>query len=87
MKGLSFVTDRGLCGAKPLTDVVFQAIRGGAICVQLREKDVSTHFFVEEARRIKALMVPFRVPLIIKPNEANERYLKTKMEKLGHLLG
>ena len=65
IKGLYFVTDRGLCGAKPLTDVVLQAIRGGAICVQLREKDVSTRFFVEEAGRIKALMAPYRVPLII----------------------
>jgi thiamine-phosphate pyrophosphorylase len=65
MKGLYFVTDRGLCGSKPLTDVVLQAIRGGAVCVQLREKDVSTRFFVEEAGRIKALMAPFRLPLII----------------------
>ncbi len=65
MKGLYFVTDRGLCGDKPLADVVLQAIRGGAACVQLREKDVTTRFFVEEARRIKALLAPFRVPLII----------------------
>jgi thiamine-phosphate pyrophosphorylase len=65
MKGLYFVTDRGLCGAKPLADVVLQAIRGGAVCVQLREKEVSTRFFIEEARRIKALMAAFRVPLII----------------------
>ena len=65
MKGLYFVTDRGLCGAKPLADCVLQAIRGGAVCVQLREKDVSTRFFVEEAGRIKALMAPFGVPLII----------------------
>src|SRR5574340_820993 len=65
MRGLYFVTDRGLCGVKPLADVVLQAIRGGAVCVQLREKDVSTRFFVEEAARIKALMAPFRVPLII----------------------
>lgn len=65
MKGLYFVTDRGLCGEKPLTDVVLQAIRGGAVCVQLREKDVATRHFVEEARQIKALMAPFRVPLII----------------------
>ncbi len=65
MKGLYFVTDRGLCGDKPLTDVVLQAIRGGAACIQLREKDVTTRFFVEEARQIKTLMAPFRVPLII----------------------
>ena len=65
MKGLYFVTDRGLCGKKPLADVVLQAIRGGACCVQLREKDVSTRFFIEEALRIKALIAPFRVPLII----------------------
>lgn len=65
MKGLYFVTDRGLCGGKPLEDVVLQAIRGGAICVQLREKEGSTRFFIEEARRIKALMAPFGVPLII----------------------
>ena len=65
MKGLYFVTDRGLCGGKPLAEVVLQAIRGGASCVQLREKDVSTRFFVEEALRIKALIAPFHVPLII----------------------
>jgi thiamine-phosphate pyrophosphorylase len=34
-------------------------------CVQLREKDVSTRFFVEEAKQIKALMAPFKAPLII----------------------
>jgi len=65
MKGLYFVTDRGLCGDKTLADVVLQAIRGGAACVQLREKDVTTRFFVEEALRIKALLAPFKVPLII----------------------
>lgn len=65
IKGLYFVTDRGLCGDRPLADCVLRAIRGGAGCIQLREKDVSTGFFVEEARRIKALMAPFGVPLII----------------------
>ncbi|MCE5283459.1 MAG: thiamine phosphate synthase [Deltaproteobacteria bacterium] len=65
MKGLYFVTDRELYGGRDLADVVLQAIRGGASCVQLREKDVSTRFFVEEALRIKKLMAPFRVPLII----------------------
>jgi thiamine-phosphate pyrophosphorylase len=65
MKGLYFVTDRGLCGKTPLAEVVLQAIRGGAACVQLREKDVTTRFFVEEAQRIKAIMATFHIPLII----------------------
>ena len=65
MKGLYFVTDRGLCGETPLAEVVLQAIRGGAACVQLREKDVTTRLFVEEAKRIKVMMAPFHVPLII----------------------
>ena len=65
MKGLYFVTDRGLCGGKPLAEVVLQAVRGGAACIQLREKSVSTRFFVEEAGRIKGLLTPFKIPLII----------------------
>ena len=65
MLGLYFVTDRALCGHKTVEEVVFQALQGGAACVQLREKDVSTRFFVEEGRKIKALMTPFNIPLII----------------------
>jgi len=65
MRGLYLVTDRGLCGGRPLEDVVLQAVRCGAACVQLREKDISTRAFIEEAVRIKALLAPFRVPLII----------------------
>jgi thiamine-phosphate pyrophosphorylase len=65
MRGLYFVTDRGLCGRKPLEEVVIQAVKGGAAYVQLREKDVSTRFFVEEAKRIKKFLGKYRVPLII----------------------
>jgi len=48
-----------------LEEVVIQAVKGGASYVQLREKDVSTRFFVEEAIRIKKLLEPYKVPLII----------------------
>jgi thiamine-phosphate pyrophosphorylase len=65
MRGLYFVTDRGLCGKKSLEEVVIQAVKGGAAYVQLREKDVSTRFFVEEAKRIKKLLEQYRAPLII----------------------
>ncbi|MDD5723845.1 MAG: thiamine phosphate synthase [Syntrophales bacterium] len=65
MKGLYLVTDRGLCGGSRLEDVVLGSVKGGARYVQIREKDQSTRDFVEEALRIKEILVPFRVPLII----------------------
>lgn len=65
MQGLYLVTDRSLCGKKPLEEVVLQAVRGGAAYVQLREKDISTRLFVDEAARIKILLEPYKIPLII----------------------
>ena len=65
MRGVYLVTDRGLCRNRPLQDVVLQAVQGGAAYVQLREKDLSTHAFMEEAMAIKKLLLPFHVPLII----------------------
>lgn len=65
MKGLCLVTDRALCGARPLEEVVLEAIRGGVSSVQLREKHLTTRAFVETAGRLKALLAPFGIPLII----------------------
>ncbi len=65
MQGLYLVTDRGLCGDRPLEEVVFSAVRGGVSCVQVREKDMPLDLFTEQAKRIKKLIKPFNVPLII----------------------
>jgi thiamine-phosphate pyrophosphorylase len=65
MRGLYLVTDRALCGHRTVEEVVLMALRGGASCIQLREKEASTRDFVEQAQRIKAIMVPFRASLII----------------------
>ena len=65
MRGLYLVTDRACCGARPLEDVVAQAVQGGVAMVQLREKDLATGAFVDLARRLKALLGPSGVPLII----------------------
>lgn len=65
IKGLYLVTDRELCGGRDLSNIILEAVKGGAACVQLREKDVSTRFFIEEARQVKRLLAPFQVPLII----------------------
>lgn len=65
MRGVYLVTDRGLCRNRSLQDIVLQAVQGGAAYVQLREKDLSTRDFVEEAIAVKKLLLPFHTPLII----------------------
>ncbi len=65
MRGLYLVTDRALCAHRTVEEVVLMALRGGAACIQLREKDASTRDFVEEALRIKTIMAPFPASLII----------------------
>jgi thiamine-phosphate pyrophosphorylase len=65
MRGIYLVTDRGLCRNRKLEDVVLQAVQGGVAYVQLREKDISTRLFVEEAIAIKKILKPHSVPLII----------------------
>ena len=65
MRGLYLVTDRSMCGNKPLEEVVIQAVKGGAAYVQLREKENSTRYFVEEAIKLKKILEPYKVPLII----------------------
>lgn len=49
------VTDRDLSKGRSLEWVVEEALKGGADIVQLREKDMDTADFVQEARRIKKL--------------------------------
>ena len=62
---LYLVTDRRLAGERPLEEVVLAAVRGGVTAVQLREKEATTREYVTMARRLKALLTPFGVPLII----------------------
>lgn len=65
MRGIYLVTDRSLCRGRPLQEVVLQSLRGGAAYVQLREKEISTREFVEEAVAIKKILSPYGIPLII----------------------
>ncbi|HSV72938.1 MAG TPA: thiamine phosphate synthase [Chthonomonadales bacterium] len=62
---LYLVTDRELSLGRPLEDVVAGAVRGGVAIVQLREKQASTRCLIEEAERIRRLLVGSHVPLII----------------------
>ncbi len=65
MKGLYLVTDRNLCLGRKLEEVILMSVRGGAAYVQIREKDMTTGDFIGEALRIKTILAPFSVPLII----------------------
>ena len=65
MRGIYLVTDHSLCTNRPLEDVVLQSVQGGVAYVQLREKDISTRLFVEEAKAIKKILELYSVPLII----------------------
>lgn len=62
---LYLVTDRALSGSRPLEELVARAVRGGVSIVQLREKEASTRYFVEAAARMKSLLDPLGVPLLI----------------------
>ena len=62
---LYLVTDRGLARGRSTLDIVKAAVRGGATCVQLREKACSTLDFIEQALAIKDFLKSSGVPLII----------------------
>ena len=62
---LYLVTDRELSLGRSLEKVVSEAVAGGVTIVQLREKDASTGEFVELAFRLKDILRPYNVPLII----------------------
>ena len=59
------VTDRPLCLGRPLEWIVEEAVRGGATMVQLREKEADTRDFVALGLKLKELLAPMGVPLII----------------------
>lgn len=62
---LCLVTDRDLARGRPRIDLVMAAVAGGVSMVQLREKDLDTRAFLEEARALKALLFPLGAPLLI----------------------
>jgi thiamine-phosphate pyrophosphorylase len=52
-------------GKRPFEEVVLSAIEGGVTLVQLRDKPASTRVLLEHALRLKALLEPRGVPLIV----------------------
>ena len=60
-----FVTDRSLSKGRPIEDIVAAAVKGGATIIQLREKECSTREFIDIGHRVKDILAPYKVPLII----------------------
>ena len=62
------VTDRAWVGRQTLPEQVEAALKGGATCVQLREKELDGTALLEEAKVLAALCRRYGVPLIINDN-------------------
>lgn len=59
------VTDRAWVGKQTLIQQVESALKGGATCIQLREKNLDQSAFLEEAVEMKVLCDRYQVSLII----------------------
>ena len=59
------VTDRAWVGEQSLYEQVESALKGGATCIQLREKELNDEDFLAEALEIAALCKQYGVPFII----------------------
>lgn len=62
------VTDRAWTGKQSLLEQAEAALRGGATCVQLREKTLSDEAFLAEALEVSQLCRRYGVPLFINDN-------------------
>lgn len=62
------VTDRAWVGKMTLKEQVEAALKNGATCVQLREKNLDEKSFLDEAKEMLALCRSYGVPLIINDN-------------------
>lgn len=62
------VTDSAWAGEKTLYMQVDEALKGGATCIQLREKALEEDAFLQEAINMKQLCKKHNVPFIINDN-------------------
>ncbi|MGN0136069.1 thiamine phosphate synthase [Anaerotignum sp.] len=62
------VTDRAWTGKQTLMEQVEAALKGGATCIQLREKELDEESFLQEAVEMKGLCERYGVPFIVNDN-------------------
>lgn len=62
---LYLVTDEAACLGRDFFWVIEEAVKGGVTMVQLREKNLGTRAFIERGKRLKDILAPYQIPLII----------------------
>jgi len=62
------VTDRTWTGRQTLFEQAEDALKGGATCLQLREKELDEETFLAEAIELKKLCAEYSIPFIINDN-------------------
>jgi thiamine-phosphate pyrophosphorylase len=62
------ITDRTWVGKQTLMEQVESALKGGATCIQLREKQLDDSAFLAEAMAMKKLCQGYGVPFIVNDN-------------------
>ena len=67
------VTDRAWLSHQTLKEQVEEALKGGATCIQLREKELDELSFLEEAEELCALCRAYHVPFIVNDNVKIDR--------------
>lgn len=65
---LYLVTNREVLGERDFFLSVEEAIKGGVSVVQLREKKLNSHEFLQVAKKLKTLTDKYQIPLIINDN-------------------
>ncbi|MDD6734954.1 MAG: thiamine phosphate synthase [Clostridiales bacterium] len=68
MMTLYAVTDRAWVGKQSLYEQVESALKGGATCIQLREKDLDEESFLKEAKELAGLCRKYHVPFFVNDN-------------------
>ncbi len=61
------ISEEACCG-KDMLQVAEQAVQGGVDIIQLREKKLPEHLFLERALRLKEITEKYQIPLIINDN-------------------
>ncbi|HEX6015948.1 MAG TPA: thiamine phosphate synthase [Geminicoccaceae bacterium] len=62
---LYLVTDRAMCAARGIERTVAEAVAGGVTMVQLRDDKTPTPELIELAQRLKGILAPAGVPLVV----------------------